>query len=198
MVVSRENEISLYLKGRNFTDAANFFQCTKKQIEEIFFKSKKWNELSKRLTFICRKYNKFQFSEDIINSYALHLLEEKGNNQTLEQFFMDYSKKVRWYVRGKDIEEKKELTKAAPLHLCKPNAFYEQGINPNLYFDIKRIKLRYALVIKLKIYGFFLTEIGEVLGIAPSNVSTMLKNIKENNKCIYKRGKYENTKNFNS
>jgi DNA-directed RNA polymerase specialized sigma24 family protein len=76
--------------------------------------------LKKRLNYLCKKYGKGDEVDDVFQEYCLYILDGKSNHQTLEQFFIDYSRRHHWtknlrfqevYENTEAQEEKEEVEK---------------------------------------------------------------------------------------
>lgn len=133
-------------------------------------------KLKRRLRFLCRKFGKQQYFEDIYHDYVVHILEGRGQHQTLDQFFIDHSRKKKWcqrdtvktplpkfvshdqhdFLKGKSKTE--DPFKLEPLEALKGS---ERAL-AFLYFK----------------YGMNQKELGELYQVSESRISQVLKDIK--------------------
>jgi len=114
------------------------------------------DKLRKRFKYLCSKYNKSQEFNDIYQEYCLNILEGKSQHQTLEQFFIDYSRRYK-LIKNKTCEFIDDL---------------HSGIEPlDEFANFKNITAhmpedkRLILFLNFK-YGITSAEIADMIGIS--------------------------------
>ena len=55
-------------------------------------------DIKRRLKIICHLHGKFNYFDDVYQDYCVDILEGKRSKQTLDQCFIDYSRKKKWIM----------------------------------------------------------------------------------------------------
>lgn len=132
------------------------------------------NKLKKRLLYICNKFGKQDLFEDIYHDYILHILEGYGQHQTLDQFFLDYSRKKKWINQSceKNI-----------LQFCEfDESFIAPATDscPFLYEHLGKLKgTERAIAVCHYKYNLQLQELADIFGVDPSRISHLMGPIRE-------------------
>ena len=148
-------------------------------IDGKFFSSETWRKLTSRLTLLCKRYNKSQHSEDVINDYACNLLEGKSHYQTLNHFFIDYSIKKGWYKKPDQNSRKCDLEKG--LHLDEYSHLLDFEDVYNLPDDIckkSNLTATQQRVVQFTSDGYHQKQISEEIGVSESRVCQMMKEVR--------------------
>jgi hypothetical protein len=190
IIADREHEIIKHIElGFKLHEIAQMFDCGHSQVNKIFFSSNTWNRLVERLKTKCVMYGKNQYSDDVVNSYALHLIEGKAKSQTLDQFFIDFGRKMKWCFHSNDklAEDKKMFY--SPLEFIDHQDIFSVCDSESLddkiskYKDIKSLKPSYAIMLRLKVkLGLTYPEIAEITGTTKENIAMMFWNLKNNHR----------------
>ena len=131
-------------------------------------------KLKKRLRFLCHKYGKQQFFEDIYHDYVVWILEGKGSHQRLDDWFIDYSRKQKWCKR-------KEVKLSLPRFSSFDDSLHENG-DEREEFDFEPLE---SLKGSERGVGFLYfkyrlkqDEIAEIYQVVPSRIAQVLTDIK--------------------
>lgn len=125
-------------------------------------------KLQRRLKYICAKFGRIQDYEDVYQSYCVHILEGKGEKQTLDQFFIDYSRKNKWCARD------------LPAPLFTEFEDYKCNMHPVIELkEIDRISSLLSGTEKSIFKMFFkfdllIKEIADVFDVCPSRISQII------------------------
>ena len=142
---------------------------TQKDKIKIYLTSPK---LVRRIKYLAARFGKMEFWEDIYHSYCVAILEGKSQNQTLDQFFIDHSRKEGWCRKeGKLIAQ---IVEYADYKMS-----LEEFTQMELY-EIERVssllsgyeKTIFKLFFK---YDLLQEEIGDCFGVEASRVSQIIK-----------------------
>lgn len=128
------------------------------------------NKLKQRLLYICNKFGRGDLFEDIYHDYVIHILEGYGQHQTLDQFFLDYSRKKKWVTSN---------GRSKVIHMCE---IQENEITPTvdtcpfLYEYLDKLKgTERALAVCHYKYNIRLRELADIFGADPSRISQIMK-----------------------
>ena len=86
---------------KSFTDCCEIFGIDMKTMTALFFNSEDWARLKNKIK-ACFSYRKFkiEYLNDCVSAYAINLMEEKGQRQTVDQFVIDFLRKIRVLTNG--------------------------------------------------------------------------------------------------
>lgn len=156
-------------------------------INEAFFKSETWKKLEKRLRYICSKFGRKEYADDVVNSYALYLLEGNGQHQTIDQYFIDYSRANQWCYRNNDVraDEKAIFKNTLSLdYTTDDNNSFHEIIGQSDFKDTTINELAKSLrggnrIIFLLIakWGLNEVEIGDIFSVSSSRISQRITGI---------------------
>ncbi len=138
-------------------------------------------KLKDKLKYISIKYGKEEIFEDIYQDYCVHILSGKGSKQTVEQFFIDYSRKKGFYVR-------EGFNDSAAFSLRNKSQSLEDidfligdcdNIPDGLDLEDLLDGHKRSIYILMTKWGFTFGEIAHLFNVSESRVCQIVKSIKE-------------------
>ena len=149
--------------------------CTNEQYLES-------SRLRKRLLLVYQKYNIPGEYEDFYQSYCIHILEGKGQSQTLDQYAIDFLRSKL----GRNVDAKKALVGAVEFDdFMKSDLDYgENQVMCEQIVDRFKGSRRIILILRWK-YGFSEKEIAYLFNVSDSRISQTFNELKKEFKCEY-------------
>ena len=123
-------------------------------------------KLKRKLEFCRRKYLPFISFDDLYQEYSLYILEGKSQKQTIDQFCIDFYRRLKRHFLGDEIDE---------------NDFYVNVNYEKLHDTVLKLKglsgYSRIVVYLICVYGISLKEIGMILDISEGRVSQLISEI---------------------
>lgn len=132
--------------------------------------SENYKDIYRRFKYILKSYRvKLDHLDDVVQEYFKTILEGKSQHQTLDQFFIDYSRKQRWTYKTTPLKHYSFDDRLLRHHGSLTPIEVSSKILGIVDTELRIISL---LIAK---YGFDQVEIAELFGVSPARICQKIK-----------------------
>lgn len=172
-IVSEEEVLKYQDIFKSFSDVSLMLDTPLKTVQRIFFESYAWERLKDRLRRFCFNHGISRECDDYIMEYSIKLMQERNLGQTLDQFCIDLSRKLKLTKRSGQKRELPQFVNIDDIskELKGLGCGHRGSVRPEEMI-CKKSRIYYTLIMD---WGFTIGEISELFECGVSDVISCIK-----------------------